>query len=125
MRLDVVRSEPQVRISPLPSKVGVNVSLGYNDEIDNPLEQDILLAVEKVYAEEIDAVILSSDVENNLFMQLPCGGIHIEYCVGIKGPVYSAEDVSLDMAKRLFISYANNDETWKTAVDWKVEIDEL
>ena len=92
---------------------------------DNPSEEEIVEAIAKVYTENIDAVILISDVENNRFMQLPCGGVHIEYCVSPEGPIYSHEDTSRKLAIELFLSYARGDERWRTAVEWKVQIERL
>ncbi len=94
-------------------------------QIENPGQEDIVAAIRQAYAEEIDALILLSDVENNQFMQVPSGGRHVEYCVGPKGPIYAAEDVSLELAIRLFSAYARGETGWKTQATWEVYIDSL
>ena len=92
---------------------------------DQPSEDAIQTAIDQAYAEKVAAVILVSDEENNAFMQLPGGGFHIEYCDSPKGPVYAHEDVEIDLAKELFLSYASNDERWRTMVSWDVIIKRL
>ena len=94
-------------------------------QIENPNEEDIVTAVTRVYAEKVDAVILLSDEKNNRFMQVPCGGEHIEYCVGPQGPIYAVEGISLDQAIRLFVAYARGEDSWKTEVPWEIFMDRI
>lgn len=88
-------------------------------------DEEVNAAVHNVYRGQVEAVILVADEGNNEFMQLPCGGQHIEHCVGPKGPIYSAENVEVELAAQMFLAYAKSDDAWKTAVVWKVEIEEL
>ena len=94
-------------------------------DVVSPSEGDITAALGRVYAGAIDAVILLSDPAANLYMQVPSGGQHIEYCVGPDGPIYAADDIPLDQAHNLFLSYARGDERWKTAVPWSVLVESL
>ena len=92
---------------------------------DNPGDEEIAAALRQLYDEKIDAVILVADKKKNLFMQMGCGGRHIEYCVGPEGPIYSADDVPIELAAQMFLAYKRGDDDWKTAVTWAVEIEEL
>ena len=103
--------------------MGVSLAISFDNETENPTDNEVLNAIQKVYAEKIDAVILLSDVENNQFMQMPSGGFHVEYCVGSEGSIYSAEDVPILMANRMFLAYVKGEDSWKTAVIWKLELD--
>lgn len=96
-----------------------------DSKTDAPDEGLIADALRLLYAGKLDAVILVADEGQNRFMQMGQGGGHIEHCVGRKGPIYSAENVPLDLATRMFASYRNGDDGWQSAVSWVVEIEEL
>lgn len=88
-------------------------------------DEQIAVGIRQLYEHKCEAVILLADPIKNLYMQMGCGGWHIEHCVGVEGPVYSADDIPLDLATRLFLAYKNGDASWMTAVAWKVEIEKL
>ena len=56
-----------------------------NRTTDLPTEQDIIEALQQLYDQKLDAVILVADQKKNQFMQMGCGGGHIEHCVGPSG----------------------------------------
>ena len=88
--------------------------------IEEPSEAQIIDALEQVYAEAITAAILIADPAGEQFIQAPMGGGHIEYTPGKDDPIYAVDDISLENAIRLFLSYARNDGEWEQAVEWKV-----
>jgi hypothetical protein len=94
--------------------------IGGGGTIEEPGEALIRAALEQVYAEKLTAVILIADQAGNKFMQVPMGGGHVEYTPGKSDPIYAVDDVPLDEAIRLFLSYARDDGEWEQAVKWKV-----
>lgn len=94
-------------------------------EIFEPSENDIIQAISKVYADEIDVLLLEMDAKENQYMQAPQGGMHIEYCVSNKGPIYSCDGVPAELAEELFLSYLRGDGKWQERVNWKIEIETL
>ncbi len=88
--------------------------------IEEPSNDQIINALEQVYAEAITAVVLIADQAGEQFIQAPMGGGHIEYTPGKDAPIYAARGVSLEDAIRLFLSYARGDGEWEQVVEWKV-----
>lgn len=91
--------------------------------LENPTDAQIQKALERVYAGEVEAVILATDDQGPHFMQVASGGFHVEYKEGEKGDIFAAEDVSLPQCQALFLDYARSGTRWKTAVDWHPYLD--
>ena len=90
------------------------------NSIENPDETDITRIIHDVYAGKADYGILIIDEAENLFMQIAGGGGSLEYCIGLDGPIYGANELEEETAIKCFLSYNAGDEFWKTVLPWKI-----
>ncbi len=87
--------------------------------ISSPDEAQIRKALDLVYREEREAVILVDEGRSDHhFLQVAMGGGYLEYRDGPESKIMAVNHISLPLCQEIFLDYARGGIRWKTLVEW-------